>query len=94
MAKKQENKCSIIFQRVNLDSIFPVLDAISWLDLPTNKLISQFAGIDPRTSGKLLKNCELIGIIEIITDEIYAIKLPYPYKGDQEQKKSVIKEAL
>lgn len=84
---------SLRFEATNLDSLFPVLDAISWLDLPDVKQISQFAGIDPRTGGKLLKNCVTIGIVQIV-DNKYSLALPYPHKGSDEQKKAVIKEAI
>jgi hypothetical protein len=91
---KKAGHNTLKFEAVNLDSIFPTLDAIAWLDLPTVKSIGQFAGIDPRTAGKILKNCMLIGIIQNITTDTYSLQCPYPYKGSSEQKKAVIKEAL
>jgi hypothetical protein len=96
MAKKKERKdqCSLSFQAVNMDSLFPVLDALSWLDLPSVKQVAQFAGIDPRTAGKLLRNSLTIGIVQKATDETYILALPYPYKGSPEQKTAVIREAL
>ena len=89
-----DNKCSLAFQAVNIDALFPVLDALAWLDLPTVKLIGQFAGIDPRTAGKLLANSLTIGIVQRIANDTYVLALPYPYKGSQEQKTAVIREAL
>lgn len=85
---------SVRFESVNIDSIFPTLDAIAWLDFPDVKQISQFAGIDPRTAGKILKNCILIGIVQSISDTTYSLCHPYPYKGSSEQKKAVIREAI
>lgn len=43
------------FEAVKIDPLFEVLDAVAWLDSPSSKDIAQFAGIDPRTAGKLLK---------------------------------------
>ncbi len=44
--------------------------------------------------SKLLKNCLLIGIVQKASNDMYALSLPYPYKGDSDQKMSVIREAL
>jgi hypothetical protein len=82
------------FESAKIESIFSALDAIAWLDLPDLRQIAQFAGIDPRTAGKLLKNCVTIGIVEIVTRDKYRIVLPYPYKGSPEQKEAVIREAI
>lgn len=96
MGKKitKSKEPSLKFEPVNLDSIFPTLDAIAWLDFPEVKQISQFAGIDPRTTGKILKNCLQIGLVQSVNSESYSLSHPYPYKGSQEQKKAVIREAL
>lgn len=81
------------FEPVKLDSLFVVLDAIAWLDTPSTTQVAQFAGIDPRTAGKLLKNACQIGLADAIGSG-YALVLPYPYKGSKDQKESVVKEAL
>jgi hypothetical protein len=81
------------FEPVKLDSLFIVLDAIAWLDAPANGQVAQFAGIDPRTAGKLLKNACQIGLVDSVGTG-YALVLPYPYKGSKEQKEAVVKEAL
>jgi hypothetical protein len=81
------------FEAANLEALSPVLDAVSWLDLPDVKQISQFAGVDPRTGGKLLKNCVTLGILQSVDDK-YSLTLPYPHKGSDDQKKAVIKEAM
>ncbi|WP_250512039.1 toll/interleukin-1 receptor domain-containing protein [Caballeronia sp. INDeC2] len=81
------------FEPAKLDSLFFVLDAIAWLDKTSNGLVAQFAGIDPRTAGKLLKNACQIGLVDSIGSG-YALVLPYPYKGSKEQKEAVVKEAL
>jgi nucleotide-binding universal stress UspA family protein len=70
-----------------------VLDAIAWMDSPTASEIAQFASIDPRTAGKLLKNAAQLGLVESVAKG-YVLQLPYPYKGSQEQKQAVVKEAL
>jgi hypothetical protein len=87
-------KCTLSFQPASIDSLFPVLDALAWLDLPDVKQIAQFAGIDPRTAGKLIKNCLTVGMVQTATDSCYALSLPYPYKGSHEQKQAVVREAL
>jgi hypothetical protein len=94
MAKTASKKnTSLRFESVNFDSIFQVLDAIAFLDFPDVKAIAQFAGIDPRTAGKILKNAIQIGSVQEL-DKSYTLSLPYPYKGSLEQKKIVIKESL
>jgi hypothetical protein len=82
------------FQAANMDTLYPVLDSLAWLDLPSLKMISQFAGIDSRTTGKLLKNCVRIGVVQQPTGDTYVLALPYPYQGTLEQKEAVIKEAF
>ncbi|WP_338286520.1 toll/interleukin-1 receptor domain-containing protein [Luteolibacter sp. LG18] len=91
---KKGSDCSLKFEAAAVESLFSVLDAVAWLDLPDIRKISQFAGIDPRTAGKLLKNCVTIGLLESINDESYLLTLPYPYKGSSGQKKAVVREAL
>lgn len=92
--KKSTVKCSLSFEPANIDSLFPVLDALAWLDLPDVKQIAQFAGIDGRTVGKHLKNCLTIGIVQTADKANYALALAYPYKGSRDQKQAVIREAL
>ena len=70
-----------------------VLDAVSWIDLASPKTISQFTDIDPRTVGKVLKNCLTLGIVENLSGA-FAIRLPYPPKGSTEEKKTVLREAF
>lgn len=55
--------------------------------------MAQFSGIDPRTAGKLLKNAIQIGLVDAVGTG-YMLVLPYPYKGSQDQKQAVVKEAL
>lgn len=81
------------FEPAKLDSLFVVLDAIAWLDAPSSAQIAQFAGIDPRTAGKLLKNAVQIGLVDAVANG-YVLVLPYPYKGSHDQKQAVVKEAL
>lgn len=77
-----------------MESMFDVLDALAWLNLPTVGEIAQFAGIDPRTAGKLLKNGVTIGLIETINDSQFGLLRPYPNKAPIDQKRLVMKEAL
>lgn len=81
------------FEPAKLDALFLVLDAVAWLDTPSISQVAQFAGIDPRTAGKHLKNACQTGLIDIVGSG-YALVLPYPYKGTKSQKEAVVKEAL
>lgn len=81
------------FEPAKLDSLFVALDAIAWLDTPSAAHVAQFAGIDPRTAGKLLKNACQIGLADAVGSG-YALVLPYPYKGSKNQKEAVVREAL
>ena len=93
-SRKKVGACSMRFEATKLDAVFEVLDALAWLNLPTVSEVSQFAGIDPRTAGKLLKNSLAIGLIESVASEKYLLLVPYPHKGALEQKKAVVREAL
>ncbi len=77
-----------------LDALFTVLDAIAWMDSPDASQVAQFAGIDPRTAGKLLPNAQTLGLVDVIADRTYTLALPYPYKGSFAQKEAVVREAL
>ena len=92
--KTAASKCSLTFEPTNIDSLFPVLDALACLDFPDTKQIAQFAGIDGRTVGKLIKNCITIGIVQSAAETSYVLALPYPYIGNHDQKVPVIRESL
>lgn len=81
------------YESAKLDGLFPVLDAIAWMDAPSTNQISQFAGADPRTAGKLLKNVTHIGVTAK-SGSGYILLTSYPYQGSLDQKKEVIREAL
>ena len=70
------------------------LDAIAWLDSASTQGVAQFAGVDPRTAGKLIKNAREIGLVESPDGTRYHLAFPYPYKGSPAQKVSVVREAL
>lgn len=93
-AEPKDSKCSLRFESVKIDSVYDILDGISWLDEPTIKDIAQFSGIDPRTAGKAIKNCVQIGLVKEVTKDFYSLTVPYPYKGSKEQKEAVLKEAV
>ncbi|MBA4422895.1 MAG: hypothetical protein C0390_07290 [Syntrophus sp. (in: bacteria)] len=63
------------FEPAKLDSLFEILDAIAWIDAPSSKRVAQFAGIDPRTAGKLLKNAVQIGLVDTVSTG-YVLVLP------------------
>ncbi len=90
----KNNKPTLRFEAVRIDSLFGVLDAVAWIENPTSRQIAQYAGIDPRTAGKLLKNARLIRLVESPDDTRYVLAQPYPYKGTLTEKRSVVREAL
>ena len=87
-------KADIRFEAVKIDSLFDALDAVAWMDSPGVREISQYADIDPRTAGKILKNAALIRLVQSVDDSSYVLAQPYPYKGSTEEKRSVVREAL
>lgn len=93
-AQKPKVASGVRFEAAKIESLFVVLDAIAWMDSPTAGQIAQFAGIDPRTAGKLLKNAIQIGLVDQVSEKTYALTLPYPYRGSMDQKRMVVREAL
>lgn len=81
------------FESAKLEGLYTVLDAIAWMDAPSVGQISQFAGIDPRTAGKLLKNASQIGLLDRVGAG-YVLLTSYPYEGTLDQKREVLREAL
>jgi len=92
-SKKPAARESERFEPAKIESLFVVLDAVAWIDAPRSGQVAQFANVDPRTAGKLLKNARQIGLIEQI-GEGYVLRVPYPYQGSLEQKQAVVREAL
>jgi hypothetical protein len=92
--KKKPQKPAIRFEAVNIEPLFGVLDAVAWADNLSAKGIATYAGIDPRTAGKILKNACLIGLLQSPDDSSYVLAQPYPYKGTAEEKRKVVREAL
>jgi TIR domain len=82
------------FEAVKIDPLFEVLDAVAWLDSPGTKEIAQYADLDPRTAGKVLKNARLIGLVQAPDNDTYVLAQPYPYKGTLEEKRNVVREAM
>jgi len=93
-AKKKPAKASYRFEAVKLDALFTALDAIAWLDTPSTKAVAEFANVDPRTAGKLLKNARLIELIQSPSEGTYVLAQAYPYQGTSEEKKKVVREAM
>jgi hypothetical protein len=87
-------KPGLRFEPVKIDPLFEVLDAVAWLDSPGTKAIAQYADLDPRTAGKILKNARLIGLVQAPDDDSYVLAQPYPYKGTLDEKRNVVREAL
>ncbi len=82
------------FEAVKIDSLFVVLYAVAWLDSPGTRAIAQYANVDPRTVGKILKNARLIGLVQSPDDNTYVLAKPYPYQGALDAKRNVVREAL
>src|SRR5438067_604294 len=78
---------------INVDSVFSVLDAVSWLGDADVGRIAQFAGVDARTAGKVVKNCVLFRLVNR-KNANFSMAVPYPFKGSKDEKKAVIREAL
>ena len=87
-------KPNLRFEPVKIDPLIEVLDAVAWLDSPSTKQIAQYANLDPRTAGKILKNARLIGLVQSPDDTTYVLAQPYPYKGTLEEKRNVVRESL
>jgi hypothetical protein len=91
---KKKVKADIRFEAVKIEPLFEVLDAIAFLENADLKRVAQFAEIDPRTAGKILKNARLIGLVESPGDNTFVLTQPYPYRGTAEEKRNVVREAL
>lgn len=91
--KRSPSGANLRFESAKLESLFHVLDAIAWLDAPKAAEIAQFAGIDPRTAGKLIKNALQLNLVSLMGSG-YVLLVPYPYKGALEQKEAAVREAL
>lgn len=89
-----KKKPTIRFEAVKIDPLFEVLDAVAWMDSPGVNEIAQYADIDPRTAGKILKNATLVRLVQSANDASYLLAQPYPYKGNPEEKRRVVREAL
>ncbi|MBB5710187.1 toll/interleukin-1 receptor domain-containing protein [Sphingomonas xinjiangensis] len=90
---RNENDPTVRFESAKVESLFPVLDAVAWMDEASTAQIAQFAGIDPRTAGKLLKNANHLGIVDR-RGTGYILLTSYPYQGTGDQKRDVVREAL
>src|SRR5579871_1859464 len=91
----KKNGTRLQFEAVKIDSLFEVLDAVAWLDSPTTGQIAQYADIDPRTAGKVLKNARLVELVQSHdAGNTYVLAQPYPYKGTLTEKRNVVREAL
>src|ERR1017187_10599007 len=64
-----KKKSGLRFEAVKIDPLFEVLEAVAWLDSPGTSAIAQYADLDPRTAGKVLKNARLIGLVQAPDDD-------------------------
>ncbi len=93
-SKTRGDKAPLQFAAASITSLFDVLDAIAFTDGPTIAAIAEFADIDPRTAGKIIKNARLIGLVASVDEKRFFLTAPYPYKGTEEQKRGVARDAL
>ena len=78
------------YEAAKIEGLFGVLDGIAWMDAPSTSQLAQFAGIDARTVGKLLKNAARIGLVDR-SDDGFVLLTSYPYKGSVDQKRDVVR---
>ncbi len=71
-----------------------MLDAIAFTDGPTVGAIAEFANINPGAAGKILKNARLMGLVSSVDEKRFFLTVPYPYKGTEDQKRTVVRDAL
>src|ERR1700732_561766 len=93
-AVPRNKKSTLRYEAVKIDPLFEVLDAIAFVEGSTTTSVAQYANIDARTAGKLLKNARLIGLVQSPDDKTYVLAQAYPYKGTLEEKRNVVREAL
>jgi hypothetical protein len=93
-ATSKKKKPSLRFEAVKIAPLFEILDAVAWLDSPGTKEIAQYANVDPRTAGKILKNARLIGLVQSPNEDVYVLAQPYPHRGTLEDKRTVVREAM
>lgn len=92
--KKNSYACSMRFESGRIADFLSVLDAVAWTNCPDRKQISQFTGLELKTTDKLLSNGILLGLLDSFNGELYSLVPPYPFKGTIAQKRSVVHEAL
>src|SRR6266478_4914759 len=93
-AAPKNQKSTLRYEAVKIEPLFEVLDAVAFIDSPTTKDIAQYANIDGRTAGKILKNARLIGLVQSPDDDTYVLAQPYPYKGSLDEKRNVVRETM
>ena len=79
---------------MDIDDLLSVLGAVAWLNCPDSKQISQFTGLDSKTTRQLLKNGIVLGLLTSFDGELYSLVPPYPFKGSIAQQRAVVRESL
>ena len=92
--RKPTTVCSLRFEAVDIDDLLSVLGAVAWLNCPDSKQISQFTGLDSKTTRQLLKNGIVLGLLTSFDGELYSLVPPYPFKGSIAQQRAVVRESL
>src|SRR5437879_1494288 len=76
------------FAPVKLDSLFEGLDAVAWIGSASCGQVAQFADIDPRTAGKLLKNAVFLGLLDTVDGDLYVTSPSLSVQGFYRSKTS------
>ena len=92
--RKVTTVCSLRFEAADIDDLLSVLGAVAWLNCPDSKQISQFTGLESKTTRQLLKNGIVLGLLTSFDGELYSLAPPYPFKGSIAQQRAVVRESL
>jgi hypothetical protein len=82
------------FEGARTENLMEILDGVAWLSSPDEKSIALFAGVDPRTAAKVLRNLETIGLVVRDQSGGLGMSLPYPHKGPLAERGAVVREAM
>ena len=92
--RKVTTVCSLRFEAADIDDLLSVVGAVAWLNCPDSKQISQFTGLESKTTRQLLKNGIVLGLLTSFDGELYSLAPPYPFKGSIAQQRAVVRESL
>lgn len=85
---------SLKFEAAKTEAFLSVLAAVSWLNCPDVKQVSQFTELDPKLARQLLRNGTILGMLASFDGELYSLLPPYPFDGPMARQRDVVREAL